>query len=358
MKNYTFFTIYIFGVMLFFNSCEKQEFIGDIGNPVFMAEIPFINEDNFEVVAGDELYYMFASHQELDNSIIHSGLFGKEDICEVDCAENLAIKIVSKQSLQEPIIEGSYDFYSIPKDGFKHNFELLSTDEEALKWATWIVGDQNHIGQQSISFNSNNDSAPQESIELLYDVPGQFIAQFERPVVSRSIDCTLNFNLTRVINEGVFLELTTGSPFTFVSWSNGATGKKIKVDFQDQFYTANIFDASGCQTKIIVYFKTKNLTKDYAISLRQESLIFSTPDNSDRSVIVEYTDKDGLFYTTSILGQILPFEFNIQKVEAYEMNELGQPTWKMDATFDCILFGENGKTKRIKDGKAVFAVSY
>ena len=358
MKKITYTSICFLSLIIVFSSCEKQEFVADAGTPVFMAEVPFLNEDNFEVVAGDELYYMFASHQEIDNSVVHSGLFGKEDICEESCGENFAIKIVNKESTQPSISSGNYEFYSVPKDGFKHNFEMQYSDEEALNWTTWKVRGENHIGLPSISFNSDNDSAPQEGIELLYDVPGQFIVQFERPVTPKSVDCALTFNLTRDVNEGIFLEFSTESPFTFVSWSNGETGQKIKIDFSVQSYSANIFDASGCQTRVIVHFKTKNILKDYSLTLNQESYMFSTPDNGDKSVIIEYTDKEGIFYTTSVLGQILPFEFNIQSVENYETNELGQPTWKIDSTFDCILFGDNGTTKRIIEGKAVFAVAY
>lgn len=357
MKNYTY-TILAFTVLLLFASCEKQEFKGNIGTPVFMAEIPFVNDDDFQVVAGDDLYYMFASHQEVENSTIHSGLFGKEDICEEDCAENFAIKIVNNEGVQESIGVGNYDFYSLPKDGFKHNFELISTDPEVLDWAVWRVGDENYFDQQSISFNSDNDAVSQDNIQLLYDVPGQFIARIERPVLPMNVNCSLSLKLTREVNEGIFLELNTGSPYTFVSWSNGENSKKIKVDFQHQNYTANVFDASGCQTKVIVHFKTKNIEKEYSLTLKQNSFMFSTPENAERSVIIEYTDGDGVFYTTSVLGQILPFDFEVVKVEEYETNELGQPTWKIDSRFDCILFGENGATKRIKDGKAVFAVSY
>jgi hypothetical protein len=358
MRKFTYTSICFLSLMIVFSSCEKQEFVADQGTPVFMAEVPFVNEEKFEVIAGDELFYMFASHQELENSVVHSGLFGKEEICEEDCVENFAIKIVNKQSVQESLTAGNYEFYSLPKEGFKHNFEMQSSDEEALSWTTWRVQGQNHIGLPSISFNSNNDSAPQEGIELLYDVPGQFIVQFERPISPKSVDCSLTFNIKRIVNEGIFLELSTTSPFTFVTWSTGETNKKIKIDFTSQSYSANIFDASGCQTKVIVHFKTKNILKDYSLTLNQESYMFSTPDNSDRSVIIEYTDKEGVFYTTSVLGQILPFEFNIHSVEDYETNELGQPTWKIDSSFDCILFGDNGTTKRIVDGKAVFAVGY
>jgi hypothetical protein len=358
MKNITTKAFFFIATIVLFISCEKQDFKGDPGVPVFMAEIPFLNDNNFEVVAGDDLYYMFASHQELDNSIIYSGLFGKEDICEEACEENFAIKFANKENAQESIVEGEYEYYSVPKDGFKHNFELVSTDPEALNWTIWSVGDEDHEGQLGISFDSNNDSAPQDEIQMLYDVPGQFIVEFERPVLPKSVECALSMNVTRKVNEGIFLELSTESPFTYVSWSNGAVGKKIKVDFQNQVITANVFDGSGCQTKVIVYFKTKNIEKDYSLTMKQDSYMFSSPDNADRAVIIEYTDKQGDFYTTSVLGQILPFNFVVNKVENYRNNELNEETWKIDSSFDCILFGENGKTKRIKDGKAVFAVSH
>lgn len=347
----------MFSIILVMTSCEKQELVGDPGTPVFMAEIPFVNEEVFEVVAGDELFYMFASQQKIESSTIYSGLFGKEDICEDECAENFAIKIVQKDGVQAPISVGKYDYYSLPKDGFKHNFSVVAPEENSLNAATWRVGSQNHIGP-NFNFNTNNDSVPQDGIQLVYNVSGQFIVQFDRPVVPKAVNCNLEFKINRVVNEGIYLEIKTDSPYTFVNWSTGVSGNKTLVDFSAQSYSATIFDASGCQTKVIIFFKTQNITKDYSVSLYQESYMFSTPDNADHSVIIEYTDPEGDFYTSSVIGQILPFEFNIDRVEAYENNELGQPTWKIDAAFDCILFGNNGTTKRIIDGKAVFAVAY
>lgn len=345
-------------ILVMLSSCTQEEFVAEIGQPVFTAEIPFQNEDGFQVNAGDDLYYMFASHQELEEGMVHSGLFGKEEICEEGCNENFGIKLVSRSSEQTEIKKGAYDYYSIPKDGFKHNLSLESSDEQALEYTTWKVRDKNHVGQPSISFNSDNDSAPQESIQLVYDVPGQFIVQFDRPILPKNLDCQLDFSIVRDVNEGLFIELNTANPFTFVSWSNGHVGKKVKVDFETQSYSANVYDGTGCQTEVIVYIKSNNITKDYTLSLHQESYMFSTPDNAEQSVIVEYTDKEGNFFTSSIIGQILPFEFNVVDVENYENNELGQPTWKIQSTFDCILFGDNGTTKRIIDGKATFAVSY
>ncbi|MDF1698115.1 MAG: hypothetical protein P1U56_19865 [Saprospiraceae bacterium] len=343
---------------LFALGCEKEEFKGDPGIPVFTLDVPFLNEDGLTVTAGDDLYYMFASHLKQDEYTTYSGLFGKEDICEEDCAENFAIKIIQKSNMESTLSEGTYEYFSIPKDGFKHNFSFVSDDVEALDWTTWRVGGEDHVGQASISFDSENDSAPQDGVELLYDVPGQFIAQFERPIFPKAVDCNLSLNVIREINDGIYLEVETESPFSFVSWSTGQTGNRIKVDFASQAYAANIFDASGCQTKVVVHFKTKSLVKDYSITLGQKSYVFSTPDNAERAVVIEYTDKEGVFYTSSLIGQILPFDFEIISVEEYEVNELGQPTWKIEAGFDCILFSELGSTKRIVGGKATFAVSY
>jgi len=352
--------IYGLGLILTLLSCEKEELKGDPGVPVFTAEVPFLNEDDFEVVAGDDLYYMFASHRELDSSTIYSGLFGKEDICEEGCAENFAIKIVEKHDAAmtgQPLATGDYEFYSIPKDGYKHSFSVDSDQEDMLNATRWRFGNLDHAGPR-FDVSSDDDSAPQESMEMLYDVQGQFLARFERPIVPRSVECSLELKVERVIGEGIYLVVDTKSPFAFVSWSNGDKGDRLLVDFSTQTYTANIFDASGCQTKLIVFFKTQNITEDYIVTLHQESTVFTTPNNADRSVIIEYTDPDGTFYTSSIIGQILPFEFNILDVEPYKVNELGHPTWKIESNFNCILFGENGNTKRIVDGQATFAVSY
>ena len=359
MRYFTYLSMYALSAILIMSSCAKQEFEGDPGIPVFMAEVPILNDEDFEVVAGDDLFYMFASHQEIESSVVYSGLFGKEDICEESCAENFSIKIVQKNTLAEGILPiGEYDFYSIPRDGFKHNFSVESTDQEVLNWTTWRIGNENLSGQETISFDSDNDSAPQEGIRMIYDVPGQFVAEFERPVLPKNTDCELDFKIRRVANQGIFLELHMDSPFTFVSWSDGTTGSRLKLDYSTQVYSANVFDGSGCQTRVIIHFKTQNIIKDYSIGLNQESSMFSTPDNADRSVIIEYTDPEGEFYTSSIIGQILPFDFKINSIEDYKDNELMEPTWKIDASFDCLLFGESGDTKRISEGKAIFAVSY
>lgn len=352
--------LYGLGLILTLFSCEKEEFKGDPGVPVFTADIPFLDAENFEVVAGDDLFYMFASHQELDSSTVYSGLFGKEDICEEGCAENFAIKIVEKHSASmssTPFAPGKYEYFSIPKDGYKHSFSVASDQEDVLNATRWRLGNLDHAGP-NFSVNSDNDSAPQETMEMLYDVQGQFIARFERPIVPRTVDCSLELKIERVIGEGIYLVVDTESPFAFVSWSTGSIGNRLLVNFDTQTYTANIFDGSGCQTKLIVFFKSPNITEDYSVTLNQTSTVFTTPDNADRAVIIEYTAPDGTFYTSSIIGQILPFEFSIIEAEEYQVNELGDPTWKIESKFNCILFGENGETKRIVDGQATFAVSY
>ena len=252
---------------------------------------------------------------------------------------------------------GKYDFYSVPKDGFKHDFSVHSTDEDALNSTTWILCETNETGP-TFSFNSLNDSSPVEKMQMVYDIENQMVVRFERPIIPKAVECACELNVKRAVGQGLLLEVETNSPFTLVNWSTGHTGQKLLVDFSTQSYSATVFDASGCQTRLIVFFKTQNITDDYSLALNQESYMFSIPDNSDRSVIIEYTDGEGEFYTSSIIGQILPFDFEIHNVEAYENNELNDLTWKIESSFDCILFGEKGKAKRIVDGKATFAVSY
>ena len=357
MKNITTLFLSFLSLVFLMTSCEKQEFKSDPGTPVFFADVPFFNDVGFDAVAGDDLYYMFASKQEQDDSYIHSGLFGKENTCTDDCAENFAIKFVNQKNSNKQLTVGEYEFYSIPKDGFKHNFSMQSNEANALNWTTWKLGNENFTGHQSVSFDSDNDAINQEAIQLSYNIPNQFLVQFDRPVLPRAVECDVELEIRRIPNLGVVLEVHTSSPFAFVSWSTGESGNRIRPNFETQTYTANIFDGSGCQTQLLIHFKTQNIVKDYAISLNQESVSFATPDNPPKSVIIEYTDGNGDFYTSSVIGQILPFEFVMNSIEEYEINELGLPTWKIEAEFNCILFGENGTTKRIKKGSATFAVS-
>ena len=123
-------------------------------------------------------------------------------------------------------------------------------------------------------------------------------------------------------------------------------------------YTARVFAADGCATDIAINIADMNLVDGYNIGFNQKSFAFSTPDNTNNAVNISYTNEQGVFYTSSTIGQILPFKFEILEITDYEINELGDPTWQIKASFDCILFGNKGGTRRIKNGNAVFAVSH
>lgn len=343
--------------LLVLTACEKEEFSIDKNQPVFTADIPFVTGDDLSINAGDELYYMYSSHQETETELIYTGLFGKDESCEENCGENFAIKIHQKNGSQAKLETGKYEFFSIPKEGYKHDYTLLTDDEDALEKSTWRVGNQTHFGE-SLSVNFDNDTAPGEGVRLIHDEPGQFVVQFDRLILPNEVECDIELKIERVVNEGIFLEIVTSSPYSFISWSTGEVGKRIEVDFSSQIYTVKVYDGSGCATDIIINFKTQNISDDYSIGFSQNSYGFATPDNADNSVSISYTDSDGVFYTSSIIGQILPFDFDVLEVSDYENNENDEPTWMIKSKFDCILFGDNGKTKRIKDGNAIFAVSY
>lgn len=346
----------LFLLIVIISSCEKEEFLPFLDLPVFVAEVPFAKSDSIGFNAGDDLYYMFASHVEIEEEIVYCGLFGKEDSCESGCAENFAIQIHQKISQEERLAKGNYPFYSVPRDGYKHNYSLITNDSDPLENTSWRVGDEFLTGE-SISIDSNNDTAPGDGMRLVYNLPNVFTVQFERQILPITVDCDIKVELSNT-NAGLQIEVITSSPFAQVSWSTGVISKKIIVNPNISTYSARVFSGSGCATDIAINIQNMTLTSTYTIGFNQSSYGFSTPDNPNNAVSISYTNEDGVFYTSSTTGQILPFRFSVLDIIDYEVNELGDPTWKITASFDCILFGENGGTRRIRNGRAVFAVSH
>ena len=346
----------IVSLVCLLSSCEKVEFVPIVEEPVFVAGIPFATSDSTGFSAGDDLYYMYASHSEIDDEIVYSGLFGKDESCESGCAENFSIQFHQKASEESRLTEGSYEFYSVPRDGFKHSYTLATNDSNPLENGSWRVGSQTLLGE-SITIDSNNDTAPGDGMRLLYNIPGVLTVQFERQIIPMTVDCdiALQFSIT---NQGVEIEVITSAPFAQVSWSPGQISNSILVNPNILTYTARVFAGSGCTTDIAINIQDLALLDGYNVGFNQTSVGFTTPDNANNSVSISYTNEEGVFYTSSTIGQILPFRFDVSEVSDYEVNELGDPTWKINASFDCILFGENGGTRRIKNGNAIFAVSH
>ena len=347
--------IFVLLVLIMF-SCEKEAFLSIIEEPVFVAALPFAKTDSVGFNAGDDLYYMYASHIELEDEIVYSGLFGKEEICESGCAENFAIQIHQKKFEEDKLSIGSYPFYSVPRDGYKHNYSLITNDPNPLGNTSWRVGDE-FLSGDSISIDSNNDTAPGDGMRLIYNLPNVFTVQFERLILPSTVDCDIRVEFS-TLNGVLQIEVITSSPFAQVSWSTGIVSDIISVNPNISTYSARVFSSSGCTTDISIHIQNMNLASNFNIGFNQNSYSFSTPDNLNNAISISYTNEEGVFYTSSTTGQILPFRFDVSEITDYEVNELGDPTWKLTAGFDCILFGENGGTRRIKNGKAVFAVSH
>ena len=128
-------------IVIIGTSCDKEAFLPVLEEPVFVANIPFTKTDSISFNAGDDLYYMYASHSVIEDELIYSGLFGKDESCESGCAENFAIQFHQKNDEQGVLTEGSYNFYSLPREGYKHNYSLLTNDSNPIDNAVWRVGE-------------------------------------------------------------------------------------------------------------------------------------------------------------------------------------------------------------------------
>lgn len=338
-------------------SCQKRDFVGEENDPVFTADVSFAGGERVDVVAGDDQYYMYASHIESSQEKVLVGRFGKDETCTSQCLESLTIKIHQKNGEEDPIEIGNYDYYNVPRNGYKHDYSILTDDPDVLINTSWRVGDQVSLGE-SITVEEENDAQPTDGVRMIYELPGQFIVQFDRSIISTVLDCQMELDIQRSPDGSYTLEVITGSPFAHVKWSTGAIGTKITLDPQKLIYTASVIGGGGCKTDFIIKFHSWDDLVSNRIGMSETSYVFTTPQNPNNAIEVSYTAPNGVRYTSTDVSQILPYEFNIIAVEDYLTNENGEPTIKITADFDCILFGSQGKGWRIDEGRVVFAVSY
>jgi hypothetical protein len=197
-----------------------------------------------------------------------------------------------------------------------------------------------------------------------------------RKVVPSGADsCKLQLDLSPLASSGFVLKadlLNAIPPFSY-SWSNGAVGNVDSITIQDSIgiisAAVTITDDSGCTVSVdisttynpgalpqlcLARFTNSPVipeTDTLQIAVLGDSLQFS-------KIKIEYTNLNGVFYSSYFENQPISSFIKILKTEDYDNNENNEKTKKITLEYNCRLWSETGDFIDITDGKAVIAVAY
>lgn len=161
---------------------------------------------------------------------------------------------------------------------------------------------------------------------------------------------------------GFTASATNGTPPFTYSWDFG-DGNTSSLVAPSHTYTANgvypvkltITDAKG-ETGII----NKNVATQFPGTCATNYTYMVTPSANPlnlSNVILEWTDSNGITYTSENNSQPATSGFRVTSVEEYKLNTSGQKTKKITARLNCTLY--NGtSTVLLEDAELVFAIAY
>jgi len=385
-------------IVLFFG-CNKIDVEPKNGEPVFKAEAKFDGITQ-QWQAGEDGYYMFSSYQKDALDVYEFvGTLANENSTEVD---KLSFYFRDSKATPTglPDISGSLDpniaFMFASKSG---NDTIWGTIIDTIGYSTtfdatssilpnfpviyeWDFGDSTTDTTDSGPVNHSYSSIPNSPIKLTITAQNNIC----KSSLTKSLNYSGGNNSCELVNIAIspqnptldsFLVTADFSgislPYTY-SWSNGDTNSSvIIVDSLGIVEAAvTIIDGTGCTVTATISttynpgtvppiclarFNNSPVVVDTVMHVFVDTVI--TGDNLQLSKIkIEYTNADGVFYSSYFNSQPSSSSIKILKVEDYDRNENNEKTKKITLQYACRIWTETGEFIDILDGIATIAVAY
>lgn len=379
--------------------CNKIDVEPKNGEPVFVAEAKFDGIAQ-QWQAGEDGYYMFSSYKKDVLGVYeYIGTFAQEDTTS---GKKLSFHIRDAKvtSTGLPDVSGSLDsnisFMFASKSG---NDTIWSTVIDTIGYQTtfdasssilpnipviyeWDFGDTTSALTDSIPVNHSYTSLPNSQVKLTITA--------QNNICKSSLTKSLNYSGGNTSCELVNIDILPQSPtldsflvtadfsglslpYTY-SWSNGGTNNSvIIVDSLGVLEaTVTIVDGTGCSVTAsisttynpgtvppicLARFYNSPVVVDTMMNFIVDTVI--TGDNLQLSRIkIEYTNEDGVFYSSYFNSQPSSSFIKILKVDEYDRNENDEKTKKITLQYACRIWTESGEFIDISDGNATIAVAY
>ncbi|MEL7530767.1 MAG: PKD domain-containing protein [Bacteroidota bacterium] len=356
-------------------SCRKDLPLPTDGEVLFSVE-GRLDGKKWQLEAGIDDYFLDTDHAIDDEAVREfSGHFRPTD-CK-DCRENLKIVIrdykrdISTEPVNlDSIFKDQFLLYrgEVPvPDGRTFRFRGHSGGTPPFEYQ-WDFGDGHTSTEAEPKHQFAGDSAYLVSV-FIKDANGcSDQSRNEVATGERFNQCEIEYIATPQGNSQVELDVAYDGieqDFPFVLWSfgdgsvaQGAYSLTHTYDFPGIYEVKMVlFGADGqvcCDIKNI-YSEPSETCASY-IAYRS-----ANPTPELRRIYIVYTDDQGRSYTTDYFeGQPDESFFELLDWETYKEDADGQPTVKIDASFQCRLFeiGNEENYVELEDMNARFAVAY
>jgi|GEM_PF-2794400 len=370
-------------VCLLFAGCDQTPLPEEIvEEPVFSVG-GFIGEKSVSLKGGVDDYYMYASYVYDDRGYYtYVGEFRRTDC--MDCKEKLRVIIrdaVAREegnpvSPQEAIPLGAHEYVrTIPQSRmFQVDFTSRIEGGEPPFHYSWSFGDESVTEGEENAMHMYSDSTD-DTFWVCLDVTEANSGCSSRicnEVYLHKRTCQSNFGVSHSDFNPQSITFETDGyvnaepPLTY-HWDFGE-GISMTTPLPAVLYGFDepgihmvglrINDAQGCESmlyKNIRIGSTSDCMVSFTANVTEVESVFDTLQLS--RVIVEWTDKQGVFYSSQLGVQPEESFFTINAIEPYRANERGDATARLDIDFDCVLYSD-AEDLRIRQAQASIAVAH
>lgn len=382
----------LLGVLLV--SCDKNTLPpSTTGDVVFALEGTLGNAPFMFEAGKNDIYLYTDAVLGNDNIYQYTGEFSKAPQCTTDCEESLKFTIrdykrndgITPINTDSSFFIGNYTYQPPMSDTSNTSniveveFTISSNNPSGTSVLLFDFGN----GAVSTLLNSNTfthtynlDSLPaglQPLVCLLAFDNSGCVTNYCTVLDFNTFQsgCTVDFTYSPISPQNnVFLfesQVIGGTPPYNLLWDldgaiiSNVDSFAIPVQFDSiaNQMCLTVTDAQGCFATVckdITPFNFASCSNSFSYQ------IINTPQPVDTSyfsnVVIEYTSPDGVYYSSKLDEQPSSSTFEITSIEEFELNENGQPTKKVTATLDVVLFDESGNSIQLVANNVVFGVAY
>lgn len=349
-------------------SCQKESLTTENFEPVFEIDFDMGNTKK-SIQAGVNSFYLSPEWtNDSDGDFVLTSSFLTDASCNVDCKEKLTIKFIpGEQDFSQfgGLNNGAYAFLS-PEENFE-DYKFVHVVNTSIADSDFVTNwDLNGMEFENISENVLKVKVPSDvdAFEAKLDI---ITANGCENSVTKMINneslndfCMSSFTfLMDDPEEMLFLvaiETVGEGPFTY-EWNDGFDAPFNILENNGAEFSATVTDANNCVSTI-----TSSIPEMNAGSCVADLNYFVFPEFDEAigapRIVIEYTNEDGVEYSSGAVTQRPDSQFFISNIEEYKRDENGNPTRKMDISFNCKLGNDSNEIIEMNGAEGSIAFSY
>lgn len=360
--------------LLIFVSCKKKEYpVSSIeGTPVFNCSMN-VNGTPTSFEAGVNNYYMYSSFQQDSNSVYGFMAGLKQTGCS-NCPNSIQIQINdckvraanAQTQIDSALIPGNYNYLlSTAASYFTAQFQ--SSYNKPASSYLWNFGDgststssvTNHVykkaGQYKVSLTVNGVNSCVSNVNTFQNI-GFLNTGFRTTIIdSSAFGNSVSFFANNIQGSPPYSYLWNFGDGTAVSTATNPNHTYLHIGSYP--VTLRVTDNTGKIAYANYNFVTQTDNSSCAANYTIAS-VNATPNTLGLSnIVINWTDANGIVYTSKDPLQPAASYFTIVSVDDYEKNDNNEVTKKLHVKFSCVVY--NGSSSiALTNADAIICVAY